>query len=201
MRVRSHASYDKAPPYAWHMKYKVVKLCAPYAINKNQSPINHPNGKYKTRSTISAQHIKQVTYGLNLINLRCHILTYGANVSTYFYPPATIMKKFKGWFRWEFFKFPRTRRLFPRRRVMFLRRRRLFQQRRRLFSRRMCQFPRRRVMFLRRRRLFLQKKLMSLNTEGVCFCAANVCFHGTCAYFNGEATCLYGEEVTLVGHR
>ena len=77
------------------MKYKVVKLCAPYAINKNRSR-NHPNGKYKTRSTISPQPIKQVMYGLNLINLRCHILTYGANVSTHFYPPGHDNEKIQG---------------------------------------------------------------------------------------------------------
>ena len=35
-------------------------------------------------------------YGLNLINLRCHILTYGANVSTYFYPPGHDNEKIQG---------------------------------------------------------------------------------------------------------
>ena len=111
------------------------------------------------------QPIKQVTYGLNWINLRCQILTYGANVSTYFLPPGHENEKFRGWFRGELFKFPRRRRLFqrrmclfPKRWVMFLRRRRLFVQRKHLFPRNMCVFPRRSPISTEKLRICTEKR-------------------------------------------
>ena len=65
-------------------------------------PVGHPTIQMvsiKQGRLLSAhmQPIKQVTYGLNWINLRCQILTYGANVSTYFLPPGhENKKKFRG---------------------------------------------------------------------------------------------------------
>ena len=62
----------------------------------SRSP-NYPNGQYKGR-LLSAhmQPIKQVMYGLNWINLRYQILTYGANVSTYFLPPGHENENIQG---------------------------------------------------------------------------------------------------------
>ena len=71
-------------------------------------------------------------------------------------PPGTIMKKYRRWFRGEFFKFPRRRRLFPRRRRLFLGRMHLCSRRRVMFLWRRRQFQQRRRLFLRRKRLFPQ---------------------------------------------
>ena len=64
-------------------------------------PVGHPTIQMvsiKQGRLLSAhmQPIKQVTYGLNWINLRCQILTYGANMSTYFLPPGHENEKIQG---------------------------------------------------------------------------------------------------------
>ena len=150
------------------------------------------------------QPIKQVTYGLNLINLRCQILTLCQCFNLFLTPRATKMKN-SGVIPGEFFKFPRRRRLFPwrrrpflgrmclipRRRVMFPRWRHLFQQR--------CLFPKRRVIFLRRRRLFLRGRRLFLRSRHL-FVRRRHLFPWR-SPISTEKLRVCTEKVTLVGHR